>query len=150
MFDSSIIFLDRELDNPIQKFEFLIALFLAEYSRGMKKFLTSDDNLENLEFLNSLSKVHHYFELLYHEFILSLDQLQGEISYYYKLFLHVLYEIESFVHYIKDALFLEKEKISESLKKEINKDKRRFEKIYLEFDMNFYFEKLLSWLEERS
>jgi len=47
MFDSSIIFLDRELDNPIQKFEFLIALFLAEYSRGMKKFLTSDDNLEN-------------------------------------------------------------------------------------------------------
>ena len=88
--------------------------------------------------------------MLYHEFILSLDQLQGEISYYYKLFLHVLYEIESFVHFIKDVLFHEKERIAESLKKEVNKEKRRFEKIYLEFDMNNYFEKLLSWLEERS
>lgn len=100
--------------------------------------------------MNSLNKINHFFELLYHEFILSLDQLQGEISYYYKLFLHVLYEIESFVHFIKDVLFHEKERIAESLKKEVNKEKRRFEKIYLEFDMNNYFEKLLSWLEERS
>lgn len=150
MFDASIIFLDRELDNPIQKFEFLIALFVSEYSKGVKKFLTSEDNLENAEYLSSLNKINHFFELLYHEFILSLDQLQGEISYYYKLFLHVLYEIESFVHFIKDVLFHEKERIAESLKKEVNKEKRRFEKIYLEFDMNNYFEKLLSWLEERS
>ena len=47
MFDSSIIFLDRELDNPISKFEFLIALFLAELTTGIKKFLTSEDNIEN-------------------------------------------------------------------------------------------------------
>jgi hypothetical protein len=73
MFDSSIIFLDRELDNPIQKFEFLIALFLSEFSTGMKKFLTSEDNLENPDYLSSLTKVNHFFELLYHEFILSLD-----------------------------------------------------------------------------
>ncbi len=55
--------------------------------------------------------MNHFFELLYHEFILSLDQLQGEISYYYKLFLHVLYEIETFVHFIKDTLFLERLRI---------------------------------------
>lgn len=81
---------------------------------------------------------------------MSLDQLQGEISYYYKLFLHVIYEIESFVHFMKDTLFLERERVSETLKKEVNRDKRRFEKIYLEFDMNTYFERLLQWLEERS
>jgi hypothetical protein len=138
------------LDNPIQKFEFLIALFIAEYSAGLKKFLTSEDNLDNQGFLDSLTKVNHFFELLYHEFILSLDQLQGEISYYYKLFLHVIYEIESFVHFMKDTLFLERERVSETLKKEVNRDKRRFEKIYLEFDMNTYFERLLQWLEERS
>jgi len=138
------------LDNPIQKFEFLIALFIAEYSAGLKKFLTSEDNLDNQGFLDSLTKVNHFFELLYHEFILSLDQLQGEISYYYKLFLHVIYEIESFVHFMKDTLFLERERMSETLKKEVNRDKRRFEKIYLEFDRNTYFERLLQWLEERS
>ena len=136
------------MDNPIQKFEFLIALFIAEYSAGLKKFLTSEDNLDNQGFLDSLTKVNHFFELLYHEFILSLDQLQGEISYYYKLFLHVIYEIESFVHFMKDTLFLERERVSETLKKEVNRDKRRFEKIYLEFDMNTYFERLLQWLEE--
>jgi hypothetical protein len=47
-------------------------------------------------------------------------------------------------------MFYEKDRINEILKKEVNRDKRRFEKIYLEFDMNNYFEKLLSWLEERS
>jgi hypothetical protein len=57
--------------------------------------------------------------------------------------LHVLYEIETFVHFLKDALFHERERISETLKKEVNKDKRRFEKIYLDFDMNSYFERLL-------
>lgn len=97
-----------------------------------------------------MTKVNHFFELLYHEFILSLDQLQGEISYYYKLFLHVIYEIESFVHFMKDTLFLERERVVETLKKEVNREKRRFEKIYLEFDMNTYFERLLQWLEERS
>ncbi len=51
---------------------------------------------------------------------------------------------------MKDALFFEREKIVDALKKEVNREKRRFEKIYLDFDMNSYFERLLSWLEERS
>jgi hypothetical protein len=128
----------------------LIALFVAEYSKGLKKLLTSEDNLDNQGYSESLTKINHFFELLYHEFILSLDQLQGEISYYYKLFLHVIYEIESFVHFMKDTLFYERDRIAETLKKEVNREKRRFEKIYLDFDMNSYFERLLQWLEERS
>ena len=44
----------------------------------------------------------------------------------------------------------EKEKIAEILKKEVNRDKRKFEKIYYEFDMSTYFEKLMSWFDERS
>jgi hypothetical protein len=31
----------------VQKFEFLIALFLAEYARATKKFITSDELFEN-------------------------------------------------------------------------------------------------------
>jgi hypothetical protein len=70
-----VIFLDREVDNPIQKFEFLIALFLAEYSRGLKKFISSEDNFDNQDYHASLRNIKHYFELLYQEFILSLDHL---------------------------------------------------------------------------
>ncbi len=58
--------------------------------------------------------------------------------------------MESAVHFLKDVFFAEREKIHEILKKEVNREKRRFEKIYYEFDMNNYFEKLLSWFEERS
>ena len=50
-FDSDIIFLDRELDNPIQKFEFLIALFVAEYSKGIKSLLTNEESVENVTYL---------------------------------------------------------------------------------------------------
>lgn len=70
-----VILLDREVDNPIQKFEFLIALFLAEYHKGIKRFIASDDFNDNSEYLASLRKVKAYFELLYQEFILSLDHL---------------------------------------------------------------------------
>ena len=45
---------------------------------------------------------------------------------------------------------VEAEKVSEHLKREVNRDKRKFEKIYFEIDLNIQFEKLLGWLEERS
>jgi hypothetical protein len=64
--------------------------------------------------------------------------------------MHVLYEIESAIYFIKDLFMSESEKISEQLKREVNKDKSRFEKLYYEVDMNVNFEKLLGWFEERS
>jgi len=51
---------------------------------------------------------------------------------------------------MKDTFFQERERITETLKKEVNREKRRFEKIYLDFDMSGYFERLLQWQEERS
>ena len=81
----------------------IICLFAAEYSKCLKSLLQNDDNLENPNYLSSLDKISKFFELLYCEFILTLDGIQGEISYYYKLFLHVIYELESAVHYIKDV-----------------------------------------------
>ena len=86
---------------------------------------------------------------LYFEFMLNLEQ-QGEITYYYKLFLHVLYEVESAIYYLRDVFHKERERVSELLKREVNKERRRFEKIYFEFNMSAYYEKLLSWFEERS
>jgi hypothetical protein len=49
------------------------------------------------------------------------------------------------MHYLKDVLYMEREKVSELLKRDVNKERRKFEKIYNEFNMNSYFEKLLSW-----
>ena len=63
----------------------------------------------------------------------------------YKLFLHILYEIESAIYFLKDVFCQEKERITELLKRDVNKDRRKFERIYYEFNMASYFEKLLSW-----
>jgi len=88
--------------------------------------------------------------MLYHDIILHLEIRQGEITYYYKLFLHVLYEVESAIVFLKDVFLHEREKVSEMLKREVNRERRRFEKVYYEFNMTNYFEHLLCWFEERS
>mmetsp|Transcript_25760 Transcript_25760/g.25047 ORF Transcript_25760/g.25047 Transcript_25760/m.25047 type:complete len:83 (+) Transcript_25760:753-1001(+) len=82
--------------------------------------------------------------------MLNLDEKQGEISYYFKLFLHVIYELEASVHFLKGEFFKEKETLANIWNKEVNQEKRKFEKIYFEFNMSPVFEKLLSWFEERS
>ena len=97
-----------------------------------------------------MNNISNFFSLLYSELIISLKDIQGEISYYFKLFLHVVYELDSTVRFLKDVFQKEREKVSDILRKEVNRDKRRFEKIYYEFDMNSYFDRLMSWFEERS
>ena len=46
---------------------------------------------------------------------------------------------------MKDLFIVEGEKVSEFLKREINRDRRKFERVYYEYNMNSQFEKLLSW-----
>ena len=75
---------------------------------------------------------------------------QKEASADLKLFLHVIYEIDSSIHYLKDILFSQKDQISEIINRDVNKEKRKFEKIYYDFDMKLPFENLLTWFEERT
>jgi hypothetical protein len=129
-------------------------LIFAEYAKGLKNFLKSDElkdtELAFRQYLSSLCKIKNLIDMLYHEFIMHLEVRQGEITYYYKLFLHVLYEVESAVVFLKDVFMAERDKVSEMLKREVNRDRRKFEKIYYEFSMSTYFEHLLGWFEERS
>ena len=87
--------------------------------------------------------------LLYHDFILCLS-VQRETSYNLKLFLHVIYEIDSSIHYLKDIFYSRKDQISEIINRDVNKDKQTFEEIYQEVDMKLPFENLLTWFEERT
>ena len=50
--------------------------------------------------------------------------------------MHVLYEIESTIYFIKDIFLKESDKVSEQLKREVNVHKRKYEKIYYEVDLN--------------
>jgi len=61
-----------------------------------------------------------------------------------------MYEVETAIYFLKDMVFKEKDRIMDQLKKEVKKDKCRFEKVYYDYNMTSYFERLLSWFEERS
>ena len=132
----------------------VLGLIFAEYYKGISSFLRIDEFSEHdhnyAAYQESLKRIKSVLEHLYYEFKGNLERQQGEISYYYKLFLHVVYEIESAIYYLKDVFLQEKERMSDLLKREINKDRRKFEKIYYDFNMSAHFEKLLSWFQERS
>ena len=87
--------------------------------------------------------------ILYHNFTLYLTE-EKESSYDLKLFLHVIYEIDSSMHFLKDILFSRKENIGTVINGDVNKDRRKFEKIYYEIDLTPTFECLLTWFEERT
>ena len=96
--------------------------------------LHSDDLHSNDPSFNSyeqsLVKMKAFLDFLYFEFIKKIEVMQVETSFYYKLFLHVLYEIESTIYFFKDVVLSEKDKLGELLKREVNKDRRKFETIY--------------------
>ena len=54
------------------------------------------------------------------------------------------------MHYMNDILFYEREKISEIIKRDVNRGKRKFESLYDKFDMKLSFENLLTWFEKRT
>ena len=129
----------------------LLCLVFAEYQKGLNELLKNDDTIENKKYQESLKKIQYFFRLLYHDFMLNLtEEKESSSSYNLKLFLHVIYEIDSAMHYMKDILLSQKEQISEIINRDVNKDKRKFEKIYYEFDMKLPFENLLTWFEERT
>jgi hypothetical protein len=68
--------------------------------------------------------------------IFTLEAQQGESRVFYKLFLHVLYEIETAVYFFKDLFQAEGDKVWEHLKREVNRDRRKFEKVYFELNLN--------------
>lgn len=86
---------------------------------------------------------------MYHNFTLYLTE-EKESSYDLKLFLHVIYEIDCSMHFLKDVLFSMKDSISTVMCGDVNKDRRKFEKIYYDHDMKVQFEYLLTWFEERT
>lgn len=101
-------------------------------------------------YMQSLAKTKSLIDFLYFEFISTLQVQQGEAKVFYKLFLHVLYEIETAVIFLKDMFIAEQKQVSELLKREVNKERRRYEKVFDQFNLDCHFEKLLGWFEERS
>lgn len=152
--DQMVKLVALDSNNQIQHFELVLGLIFAEYYNGLQNFLKLDEFSEEDPYFKafnlSLLKIKNILDHLYFEIKSNLEQQQGEITYYYKLFLHILYEIESAIYFLKDVFHQEKDRVTDLLKRDVNKDRRKFERIYYEFNMSSYFEKLLSWFQERS
>lgn len=126
----------------------IVCLIFAEYQKGLQEMLKSDETIDSQKYTETLKKISYLLRLLYHDFMLHLSEKQD--SFHLKLFLHVLYEIDSSLHYLKDIFMNHKDQIHEIINRDVNKEKRKFEKIYYDFDMSIPFQNLLSWFEERT
>lgn len=91
-----------------------------------------------------------FIDFLYLELTHTIELQQGETKTQYKLFLHILYEVESAFYYLNTLVLSERDKICETLRREVNKEKRSWEKVYFELNFNEQFEKLLTWFHRRS
>jgi hypothetical protein len=113
--------------------------------------LKNNDTIDNKKYNESFVKMQHLLKMLYHNFMLDLTE-EKETSYDIKLFLHVIYEIDCSMRYIKDIFYNNKEQINAIINNDLNKERRKIEKIYfeLEHEMKMPFENLLCWFEERT
>jgi len=88
------------------------------------------------KYLQSIYKVKALIDYMYFELIYTLETQQGGCEMTYKLFLHVLYEIETAMYFLNDLFADEGERICDHLKREVNRDRRKYEKVYFELNLN--------------
>jgi hypothetical protein len=101
----------------------MIAFIFAEYHLGLKSLLRCEEMVDEdknfKRYLQALKNIRILLNYLYFVFIQNLDVQQGDTTHYYKLFLHVMYEVESAIYFLKDMLFKEKDRIMDQLKKDV-------------------------------
>jgi hypothetical protein len=107
---STYMFIVPENENQSERFEMILCLVFAEYQKGLSELLRNDDTMDNRKYHESLRKIQYFLRLLYHDFMLNLtEEKASNNSYNLKLFLHVIYEIDSSMHYMKDILLSQKD-----------------------------------------
>jgi len=146
----NINLLELNGENAVQTFDYLVAVFVAEFYNGLRQLIQSEVGLQDAGFQLSLKRIGHYLNLVYNEIMIHLSGSQGEIAYFFKLFMHSLYELEQALELFKQVFAKEEQAIMEVLRKEPIRENRRLEKVHCELDLNEYFECLLAWFESRS
>ena len=144
-------FLRLERDDKLQQFEMILALIFGEYYKATRELLQCEEfsprDAHYAAYMQQLGVLKRFLGCLYFELIFTYEVQQGETAFFYKLFLHVLYEIESLLHFLRDVFV--QPKVLDALKREVVA-RRKFEKVYLECDLSEHFEGLLGWLEQRT
>lgn len=109
----SFLTIDPNRTKNEDSFKMILCLLFAELYKGLQSMLKSDDTIEDKEFKLSLRKIEHLMRLLYANYMLYIaDDQQVEVGNDLRLFLHVVYEIDTSIRFIKDCLFREKEHFS--------------------------------------
>lgn len=113
-------------------FEMLLCLIFTELYKGMQAFLRSDEMWQSIGYQSAMTKVQHILKLLYHNFMLYLND-DNEARADIKLYLHVCYEIDASVHYLKDLFAhfgTEIQTAMQSGSDAVHPHKRTIQKIY--------------------
>ena len=90
---------DLNLQEGRQCFEELLTLILTEIYKLFQNFLKST-NLSGRNFKKMATPLKIFFLKVYKSIMHPLSYAEGEVAYYYKIYLHIIYEIEAYLETI--------------------------------------------------
>ena len=137
---------DLNLKDSKKAFENLIALILTEIHRVYKKYLNST-NLTALTFKTYVEPLRTFLFQVYKSIMLPLSYSEGEIAYFFKLYLHVIYEIEIVISSVSKIIAENTSKIEDVFTKST---KRTWEQIFNDIDLEVYIKELNDFFEDRT
>ena len=109
----SFLTIESDRTKNVDNFKMILCFLFAELYKGLQYMLKSENTVEDKDFKLSLKKIEHLMRLLYANYMLYIaDDQQVEVGNDLRLFLHVIYEIDTSIRFIKDCFFREKDHLN--------------------------------------
>ena len=142
----NLFMMDLNLRDSKKAFENLIALILTEIYKVYKQYLNST-NLTVQNFKTMIEPLRTFLFQVYKSIMLPLTYSEGEIAYFFKLYLHVIYEIEVVILTVSKMIAENTSKIEDVFTKST---KRTWEQIFNDLDLEKYVRELNDFFEDRT
>ena len=138
--------IELNLKDSKKLFENLITVILTELYKVFKKYLNSPNMTANF-YKRTVNNLKMFLFNVYKSIMQPLSYSEGEIAYFFKLYLHVIYEIEAVLVTVGRII----SENSSEIEDVITSSKRRtWEQIFNDLDLEKYMHQLNEFFEERT
>ncbi|CAI2381037.1 unnamed protein product [Moneuplotes crassus] len=145
-FQLDSLLMDLTMKEGKKCFEELLTLILSQIYKLFHAFLRSP-SLTGKDFKEMSEPVLSLLSVSYKSIMKPLSVAEGELAYSYKIYLHVIYEIEAFIDIIQSII---SENSSDIMDAFAASCKRSWEHIFSEIDLERYIEKINRFFDKRT
>ena len=138
--------IELNLKDSKKLFESLLTIILTELYKIFKKYLNSSNMTANF-YKRTVNNLKLFLYNAYKSIMLPLSYSEGEIAYFFKLYLHVIYEIEAVLVTVGRIISENSSEIEDVI---TSSKKRTWEQIFNDLDLEKYMNQLNEFFEERT